>query len=320
MKTYLQSMSVDEVNWIEPDGSTALHAAARRGHEKVVQLLLEKGADYSIIDVDFQTSLDVAKTDATKQLIQYYMSKRRFVSDSIEWVLVNGNADYQAKKCWEKLHSFGEDPHFYRLITCIRQTYLERELQNISGVDQIKEYFDKAITERDPSFLLTAYTSETGFYSALNVHLAKLRLENITDQTNISLAYYVGIIARHPKFASFSYVGRVFRGMMITSHDLKQYTTGTRILTKTFLSTSTERNVAVDFLGVKHGTNDRLRVICTYEIHNRRTALDIQQFSSYPGEKEVLVMPYSAFKIMSVQRNEQLSNEVEIQLEECKPW
>ncbi len=39
-----------DVNVIYPDGSTALHAAARQGYKGIVQLLLEKGADTRVKD------------------------------------------------------------------------------------------------------------------------------------------------------------------------------------------------------------------------------------------------------------------------------
>lgn len=313
-------MSEEDVNRIEPNGSTALLAAAYQGHERIVELLLEKGADYSLSDYELRTPVDVAKTDAIKQRIYHCMSKKRFVSNSIEWVLSTANADYQAAECWKKLHSYGEDPRFYQLMSYIKQYYLERNLQKIYGFDKIKGYFDRAINERDPSHLLKAYTADTGFYSALNIDLAKLQLENLTCPENLSLAYYVGIIAGHPQFETLSYTGKVFRGMRITSDDLKRYNTGTRILTKSFSSASQDKNVALIFRSTGVETNGRLRVLCTYEIRNRRTALDIRYISEFEDESEVLIMPYTAFKIIRVQRNEQSSNEVEIQLKECEPW
>ncbi|CAF4228275.1 unnamed protein product, partial [Rotaria magnacalcarata] len=44
---YLKTMTVEEVDRIEQNGSTALHAAAYRGHDKIVELLLQKGASCS---------------------------------------------------------------------------------------------------------------------------------------------------------------------------------------------------------------------------------------------------------------------------------
>ncbi|CAF4161064.1 unnamed protein product, partial [Adineta steineri] len=208
---YLEAMSVAEVDRIEPNGSTALHSAAYHGHEKIVELLLRKGASYSVVNKYNCTALEEAKTDRIKQLIQRRMNYRRFVSDSVEWILQTDNADYQAHEYLKKLESYGKNPNFYNFITYIKQNYLEKELQDIDGINTIKEYFDRAIDEKDPIYLLTAYTAETDFYSTLNVHLAQLRLKNLTAEENLSRAYFIGIIARHPKFEILSYTGMTYR-------------------------------------------------------------------------------------------------------------
>jgi len=105
--------------------------------------------------------------------------------------------------------------------------------------------------------------------------------------------------------------------MMITNDDLKQYKIGTKILTKTFSSASKQRNIAISFFNDK---NDRLSTICIYEIRNHRTALDIESISIYPYEQEVVVLPYSAFKIVDIQINKHKSPNIEIKLKECEPW
>ncbi|CAF3176264.1 unnamed protein product, partial [Rotaria sp. Silwood2] len=215
---------------MEPSGSTALHAAAYRGHEKIVELLLKKGGYHSLVNKYNNTPLDEAKTDKIKQMIRRRANKTRFVSESIEWILSTDNADYQAYEYSKKLETYGKDPHFYKLIVYIKHNYLEKDLQNIEDIHKIKQYFDKAINKNDPVYLLKAYTAETGFYSTLNLHLAQLQLENLTDKENFSLVYYIGIITFHPRFEKFSYTGIVFRGVMITNNDLKQYKIGTRIL------------------------------------------------------------------------------------------
>ncbi|CAF4808793.1 unnamed protein product [Rotaria sp. Silwood1] len=283
-------MTVDEVNRMEPNGSSALHVAAYRGHEKIVELLLQKGASYSAVNKYNCTPLDEAKTDKIRQLIRRRMNQKRFVSDSIEWILQTDNADYQAHEYFNKLELYGQDRHYYKLIAYIRKNYLENELQVIDGINTIKEYFDKAINEKDPTYLLTA----------------KIGI--------------IGIIACHPKFETLSYIGKVFRGMMITANDVKKYKVGSRILTKTFSSTSKERKLASTFHKKNADTDDRLSTLCIYEIRNQRTALDIQHISLFQYEEEVLILPYSAFKIIDIKQNEDSSPQVEIKLKECEPW
>ncbi|CAF3809014.1 unnamed protein product [Rotaria sp. Silwood1] len=313
-------MSVEEVNRIEPNGSTALHVAAYRGHEKIVELLLQKGASCLTTNKYNCTPFDEAKTDRIKQLIRRRMGQKRFVSDTIEWILPTTDADYQAHEYFKKLESYGKDPQFYKLIAFIKQNYLEKELRDVDGINTVREYFNMAINEKDPDYLLTAYTAETGFYSMLNVHLAQLQLEKLTDKENLSRAYYIGIIARHPQFETLSYIGEVFRGMIMTTDDVKNYKVGTRILTKTFSSSSKNRNVASTFHHENVDTDDRLSTICIYEIRNKRTALAIQHLSLFAYEEEVLILPYSAFKIIDVEQNKDRSPQVKIKLRECEPW
>ncbi|CAF4504299.1 unnamed protein product, partial [Rotaria sp. Silwood2] len=318
VKKYLQKMSLDEINKLEPNDSTALHVAAYLGHEEIVELLLQKGACYTTVNRYNCTPLDEAKTDKIKQMIRRRMNKTRFISESIEWVLQTDKADFQAHQYWKKLETYGQDLQFHVLIDYIKRNYLEKDLQNIEDIDTVIRYFNIAINERDPVYLLQAYTAETGFYSTLNVHLTQLHLENLTDNEHLSLAYYIGIIARHPKLETFSYIGEAYRGMMITNNDLKQYEIGTRILTKTFSSSSKRLDIALGFLDDKCHTDDRLSTICTYEIRNQRTALCIQHISLFQYEEEVLILPYSAFKITGIQINKDKSPNVEIKLKECE--
>ncbi|CAF1255156.1 unnamed protein product [Adineta steineri] len=138
-----------------------------------------------------------------------------------------------------------------------------------------------AINEKDPIYLLKAYTAETDFYPKLNYHIAQLHPENLTDNDIVNRAFYVAIIARHSKLETLSYTGITYRSMIITSNDLEQYEIGTRILTKTFSSTSKQINVVLRFLYNNVDIDDRLSVICEYEILNQRTALDIQYIYHY---------------------------------------
>jgi len=305
---------------MEPNGSTALHIAACRGHEQLVQLLLQKGACYSTKDKYNCTPLDEAETDKMKQIIRRRMNKTRFVSNFIEWIIATSDADFQSQQYYKILETFGKDPQFHKLIDYIKQNYLEKDLKDINDINIIKKYFDMAINNEDPFYLLKAYIAETEFCSTLNLHLTQLNLENLTDDENLSRAYYIGIIARHPKLDILSYTGMTYRGMMITNDDLNQHKIGTRILTKTFSSTSKQLNIALTFLENNRDAVDRLSTICQYEIRNRRTALDIKNMSLFEEEREVLILPYSAFKIIDIKLNEHISPRVEIKLKECEPW
>ncbi|CAF1360257.1 unnamed protein product [Adineta steineri] len=316
VKHYLEIMSTEQIDQIEPNGSSALHAAAFYGHEEVVQILLKKGVCYSKKNKYNCTPLEEAKTDKIKQMIRRRMNKTRFVSDSITWTLATNDADVQVHRYFKFMELFVRPPQLDKLISYIKTNYLETDLKDIDDFHTVKEYFDMAINENDPLYLLKAYTAETGFYPKLNLHIAQLTSENLTDKYIVGRTLYVAIIARHPKLETLSYTGITYRSMIITSNDLEQYEIGTRIVTKTFSSTSKQMNVVLRFLHNNVDINDRLSVICEYEILNQRTALDIQYISLFEGEQEVLILPYSIFKIVDIKFDKNNSPQVEIKLKE----
>jgi len=109
--------------------------------------------------------------------------------------------------------------------------------------------------------------------------------------------------------------------MMINNDSLEQYKIDTRILTNTFLSTSKQLNVASQFIRNNRDNDDQLMstILCVYEIRYQRTALDIGHISVVPDEQEVLILPYSTFKIIDIKRNRFDSPRLEIKLQECEP-
>ncbi|CAF0848746.1 unnamed protein product [Adineta steineri] len=115
---------------------------------------------------------------------------------------------------------------------------------------------------------------------------------------------------------------QTFRGMNMTNNDLAQYTVGTRLMTKSFLSTTKNRSVAEAFAICRSATTDNnIPTLCTYTIKNRRTAYDLETISEYPEEKEVLIIPYSAFIVKGMDRYESPSETgivIKIELEECE--
>jgi len=58
------------VNQQNKDGWTALQVASQRGNEKVVKVLLEKGADFNMRNHKGETPLSVVKTKAISQLLK----------------------------------------------------------------------------------------------------------------------------------------------------------------------------------------------------------------------------------------------------------
>ena len=134
----------------------------------------------------------------------------------------------------------------------------------------------------------------------------------------------VAIVMHHDRFYEYRFRGTTYRGMLLTQADLDRYVVGSKILTKSFISTSTDQEIANLFGGVRQGNvlrmtseekSIQLATSCIYMIKNRLTALNIESISEQgAGEKEVVILPFTAFQVKHVQRLS--SDSVEMILEE----
>jgi len=64
---WLPSFSLNEIDRIEPNGSTALNAVSCNGHTKIVRLLLKKEASRQQMSIFDVTPVGAAKTPEIKQ-------------------------------------------------------------------------------------------------------------------------------------------------------------------------------------------------------------------------------------------------------------
>lgn len=60
--------------------------------------------------------------------------------------------------------------------------------------------------------------------------------------------------------------------------------------------------------------------LCQYLIKQKSTAIDIQTLSTRPEEKEILIIPFTVFKVIAIKKNylDDSKPSIEIQLEECE--
>ncbi|UJR17284.1 hypothetical protein I4U23_004178 [Adineta vaga] len=96
---------VKDINRIELNGSTALHVAAFRGHQKIVELLLSE------------------------------RTSKRFISEPIEWIISENDADYQAHKYIKILESYGNNSR-----RRIASTFYEQILDNDDQLSELCMY------------------------------------------------------------------------------------------------------------------------------------------------------------------------------------
>ena len=311
----LPKMTLIEIDQVQANGSTALHAASFYGHAEIVKLLLEKGASRSIRNRHQCLPCDEAGTPEMKALF-VRASSDRFVNDELDpvaWIKYDATADALTKNYRLRQTGFRwTSKSIEHLLTHIKADMSD------SKQERILTFLNEAQT--DPMRLLQAYTVESNFYRNLNRDVATMHVD---QSTNVGLTYFIDFFYKYPALESLSYVGRVYRGMIISQDNLSEYSAGRKVLSKSFLSTSTNRSVAEGFIkretsnrAAQRGSDIQMCALCILEITNRRTGLGIDIVSEYQDEKEVLVGPCTAFLITGVRRIS--SNYAEIDLRECE--
>ena len=226
---------------------------------------------------------------------------------------------------------------FLRLIAEIDDGYLK----NIDyGSDRtcdeklIRSYLQEAIEKNDPQPLIRAYTEKTRFYAQLNRDLAvggsNFRFEISYAMSNLlysddepphGFGHYIfaAIASHHSKLQPYRrFTGLTYRGVIMNKSDFQKYTEGLTILNRTFLSTSTDRQVAESFLLDKTDSKSSqyCRVLCLFHIRNPSTTLDLSTLSAHPAENEILIIPFKTFKIGRV--IERTDNTSFVELDELK--
>jgi len=314
VREQLPNMSLEEIDQIQANGSTALHAACYNNHKEIVQLLLDKGASRSILNIHRCLPYDEAENEEIKKLF-IRQSATRFSDDGsghIDWMKCDAAAEKLASEYRFRHSGFGwKDKNIEYRIKHIKKEMPHAEAERISIFLNLAQI--------DPRYLLTAYTVESEFYKKLNTDLAT---RHFNQGTNFGITYFIDFFYNNPAFEKLSFKGKVYRGMCATHDDLKQYSVGGKVMNKAFMSTTKVRSIAQGFAEgagnreKQHGGLVKLSVLCTYEIINDRTGLNIESISEYKAEKEVLVGPYAAFIITGIRQVTPKS--VEIDLRECE--
>ncbi len=345
VRQLLHTLTKEEVNERGPDNRTALHVAAFYEHTEILKLLLACEHIDRFIPNQWGS---LAKDEAPDRLKFLFNEIRTvdlaetidefngFDEESIEWFDTYKNAYRIAYECHNHLRRWLTKVSFARLVEEINNEYIN----NIDfGVDPInhkkliKYYMKQAIENNDPTPLIRAYTEKTRFVSKLNEDLAlggsdfRFKISSAMINTvyrdndppkDFGEYIFAAILSHHSKLKQFRhYIGMTYRGVNMKKSDLDEYEEGKFILTRTFLSSSTDQTVAQSFLSDNHslGSNSNYPVICIYHIRNADTAIDVHTISTYPDENEILIIPFTTFKIMSIKKN--FHDTSYIELEEC---
>ncbi|CAF1197971.1 unnamed protein product [Rotaria sordida] len=325
----LPTITLEGINQIEPNGSTALHAAAYYGNKEIVKLLLSKGTQRMIKNVHGNTPYDEAKTGDIKKLFQRVEAsgsepRNRFAGvkgPSYEWIFVKSDPSSYASFNRESLWKCQNDEEFDRLCRGIQQYYINENgpLADVKHIESVRLFIDTAIKNNDPTQVVRAYTAETGFYHRVNTDLAQIptHWSGTKHERNIA-----SIMVFHPVLQGFSFTGETYRGMSMSLEDLKDYVIDSIFMNKTFLSTSKERTRA-ELFAEPNGSSAVISVVCKYLIKRTGTALAIEEISEYPLEKEVLILPYASFKVKNIRKSSGKAGvvtEIDVEEEDEMKW
>ncbi|CAF0802642.1 unnamed protein product [Adineta steineri] len=345
VKEYLQNIHIKILNERVGNRSTPLHIASYNGHNEIVQLLLKAGASRSIRNRPYGlTAYEEARTQSTKDLFRMNLDdnqQERFFSNTvfIEWVTTSRNPhkkrNYLRKKL-KQLQTYRdyEIDQVYKELVEHMYAYIDT-LTLSNHIKQIlKQYFTQMKETRSPVYIIKVYTSATSFHKYYNEYIAQHGIDFFdpfsvdihVDYAIIkSLLKTIGIIMYDKRFSKYRYCGKTYRGMLLTEEDLYKYIVHSKIMNKSFLSTSKSKEIAEAFSGYEQEkflrkTPDKqaihISVLCTYIIRNPETALNIETISErISDEKEVLILPFSIFEVKSVQKSS--TNTVQIELEEA---
>jgi hypothetical protein len=311
VKQLLSHLTIEEIDRIESNGSTALHAASYFGHAEIVHLLLEKGASRRQKNKYDATPADEAKTLEITHLFNRdaLSSNSRFVANSAsrEWSI---KSEFAAASHHRRFYAFTERPPISALI---HQVLDAKELQDAAGIDRIAQWMNEATNKDDTTLLVRSYTAETDFYKRLNVDLADLKDLTNEDARNPGWSCaFARYIASDPALRKHRWMGTTYRGMQMTDTDISMYAVGQMLMNRAFLSTSRLREVAEGF-AKRDLPADKKAAICTYVIKDNHTALDIKEYSEYPQEEEVLILPCLDFEVTKLDSNSEFV-EIEVLL------
>jgi hypothetical protein len=314
VKHLLQTATLDEINRLEPNGSTPLHAACHQGYQQIIELLLDQGAARRIRSENHLTPVDETSNQRIKELFQRpkIACQQRYVTREphLEWTFTVPDVAYTNRLGHLRPYS---------LEYVLDEFKVTKELEHCGHRNIIDWFCTKAQETNNPIYLLKLYTAETGFYKTLNRIMATN--EGFLKNAELIMPwalYFAGMLCRNSVLEAYRFQGQTYRGMRIRDQDLRAYQIGGTIINKGFLSTSRNRHIAEIFSGWNDDDpNDRSTypVLCMYKIIDRQSSIDLKEASEFPDEEEVLIMPSTVFRVINIQKHSH-HTKYEIQLEE----
>jgi hypothetical protein len=157
----LKTMTLESINRLEPNESTALHVAAYRGNNEIVKALLKRGASRSIKNKYGFTPFEEAATSTTAKLFDRVYTKsdeNRFTSCTrmtMEWIEAGPDMIEKAAKHRENLKFIVFQEWIQKIVTQSKvnlvakrvESFVEKHLTNKEQLEQIHVLLNDAFKE-----------------------------------------------------------------------------------------------------------------------------------------------------------------------------
>ncbi|CAF1518796.1 unnamed protein product [Adineta steineri] len=306
---------------IEPNGDIALHAAARAGHALVVELLLTNGFSCTMVNQEGKTAYESALNDEIRHLFHRSISERysRFNDKNVDKTLNILNKNIHNERVVKQSKDAIQSRYmnrFHRMPKCFRNIIKKlTEARSIEAFEHIignlgfspdnmtgnhmliQTIFDDYLQTKNANSLIHLYTLND-LYREIREH---------------SDAYTTLIYLHLASLSQRAYQGTCYRGIRMSKFDVTRYYYAMRynciIETYNFASTSKVKNVSLLYSGHSETCDQHLySVLFIFEFSNScKTAIDLTRvsenlppLSQYPDEEEVLILPYTLFKVLTV--------------------
>ncbi|UJR18073.1 hypothetical protein I4U23_004973 [Adineta vaga] len=328
VRKMLPNMTYEQVNQVERNGSTALHAATYHEHSHIVRLLLESGCSRTTQNRHGLTAYQEASTDEIRALFDRPTSNRFLDEHMTDTFLVvshtGDNVDMEdgipdnwfkghatAKTAYEAqfMHAIADSSGLLKNIVQNRiEAESKKQLRHLVSRTINEEHgqhacanqlYEKFRKELDIPSLLTMYTLETPLYSAL---------QNEAD------SFATMIYLHLSELKDRAYKGRAYRGGRMTDNDIRAYRWALQrqeqvLETRTIQSMSLNKSIALSFTqSIRRGYDPRHAVllifdfpeICPTAINLNKISEKLPALSAFEYEEEVLLLPFTLFSVKEI--------------------
>ena len=328
----LPSMSYEEISALQSNGSTALHVASFNGHGKIVQMLLDRGCNRSILNRHGLTAYQEAKTDEIRNLF------RRPASDQSRYASYDTRDLFQLQEDsnvdnvpnnWLRGHSSASEAAAAQFVMSVHRSQVFRKLVKRKTEAEnglaLQEILEKNVLNQSHN----ESSKMTELWKKF-LHRGKHRVDHLIHMYTVESPFYKALHHDNSAFTSMLYMnlheyrdrafqGRSYRGATMTTNDISAYQWAkdrqSRVLeTCTLQSTSMVKAVAEEFAEDRRAP-DKHTVLLIYDFPEKcETALALSRpgennpdrcLSEFKQEEEVLILPYTLFRVTDIQIHRQ---------------